>query len=320
MQTVQRSGKGSWLGVANRGMVPAMSVARENVTITADPTLCARCGDCAATCPAEVFILADEGIRTENGGRCISCGHCVAVCPHGALIHSEIPADRFEPVSTEPSFSLEQVRRLLRERRTCRRFTAEDVSAAEIEALVEATCHAPTSTNSQNVRFLVFHGREQVARLARLTCGYYLKLRRQLENPITRLAIGAAVGFKTVAAYRLRMPAIASAFERTLAGDDRLFYGAPAVVVLYAAGLPHLALANGNIAAAELLLAAPAAGLGACYNGFALTALVRDKKARRAAGIPDGCTPAAAVVLGRPAGRFHRVPPRNRRRIIDAGE
>jgi nitroreductase/NAD-dependent dihydropyrimidine dehydrogenase PreA subunit len=300
-------------------MVPPMSVARENVHITADPALCVRCGDCVATCPAEVFVLADEGIRTENGGRCIGCGHCVAVCPTGALRHSDLPADRFEPVSSEPLLSFEQVRRLLRERRTCRRFTGEDVSPAEIEGLIQATGYAPTSTNSQNVRYLVFHGREQVQRLARLTCGYYLKLRRQLENPFTRLAIGLAVGFKTVGAYRLRMPAIAEAFERTLAGDDRLFYGAPAVVVLYAAGLPHLALANGNLAAAELLLAAPAAGLGACYNGFALTALVRDKRVRRAAGIPDGCTPAAAVAIGRPAGRFFRVPPRNRRRII-AGE
>jgi len=301
-------------------MVPDMSVARENVSITADPALCARCGDCAATCPAEVFTLADDGMRMDNPGRCIGCGHCVAVCPSGALAHSDLPADRFEPLSDEPPFTLDQVGRLLRERRTCRRFTADAVDPAEIEALIAATVHTPTSTNSQNVRFLVFHGRAQVQRLARLTCGYYLKLRRQLENPFTRLAIGAAVGFKTVAAYRVRMPAIAQVFERTLAGDDRLFYGAPAVAVLYAAGLPHLASANGNLAAMELLLAAPAAGLGACYNGFALTALVRNRKARRAAGIPDGCTPAAVVAFGRPAGRFHRVPPRNRRRIIRSGE
>jgi nitroreductase/NAD-dependent dihydropyrimidine dehydrogenase PreA subunit len=298
-------------------MVPPMSVARENVHVTADPALCVRCGDCAATCPAEVFSLADDGMRTDNPGHCIGCGHCVAVCPTGALTHSDLPADRFEPVSEEPAFTLAQVRRLLRERRTCRRFTAEDVSPDEIEALIGTASHAPTSTNSQNVRYLVFHGRDQVDRLARLTCGYYLKLRRQLENPFTRLAIGLAVGFKTVGAYRMRMPAIAAAFERTLAGEDRLFYGAPAVVVLFVAGLPHLALANGNLAAAELLLAAPAAGLGACYNGFALTALVRDKQARRAAGIPDGCTPAAVVAFGHPAGRFHRVPPRNRRRIVE---
>jgi len=297
-------------------MVPRMSVARENVSVTADGALCARCGDCAATCPAEVFTLADDGIRTDNPGRCIGCGHCVAVCPRGALVHSDLPADRFAPLSDDPPLDLERMRRLLRERRTCRRFTAEEVSPAELEALFEATAHAPTSTNSQNVRFLLFTGGDRVGKLARLTCGYYLKLRRQLENPFSRMAIAAVVGRKTVEAYRLRMPAIVSAFERTLAGEDRLFYGAPAVAVLYAAGLPHLASANGNLAAMELLLAAPAAGLGACYNGFALTALVRDRKARRAAGVPDGCTPAAVVAIGRPAGRFHRVPPRNRRRII----
>lgn len=297
-------------------MLTRMSVVRENVSVSADPALCVRCGDCAATCPAEVFSLADGAITTRNPGRCIGCGHCVAVCPHEALIHSELPLDRFESLSAAPPCTSEQMRHLLRQRRTCRRFTDEDVEPAEIGALLEVTSHAPTSTNSQNVRYLLFTGSGQVSRLARLTCGYYLKLRRQLENPFTRMLIAAAVGRKTVAAYRMRIPAIVEAFERTLAGEDRLFYGAPAVVVMYAAGLPHLACANGNLAAMELLLAAPAAGLGACYNGFALTALVRDKKIRRAAGIPDGCTPAAVVALGRPAGRFHRIPPRNRRRVI----
>ena len=87
------------------------------------------------------------------------------------------------------------------------------------------------------------------------------------------------------------------------------------VLVLYASGLQHIALASCNLAAMQLLLAAEVEGLGACYNGYALTALTRDKSMRRQVGIPAGYWPGAVIALGYPAGRFHRIPPRNKRRI-----
>jgi nitroreductase len=130
------------------------------------------------------------------------------------------------------------------------------------------------------------------------------------------LAIAATVGRKTVNAYRFRMPAIAEMFRETLAGNDRLFYGAPAVLVLFASGLTHLAAASCNLAAMQILLAADPSGLGACFNGYGLTALVRDKQVRERVGIPKGYTPGAVIAFGQPAGRFHRVPPRNKRRVI----
>ena len=294
-----------------------MFVARDKIEIRADRDACERCGACEAVCPSGVFSWRDDGVLdTRHPGRCIGCGHCVAACPHGALVHSELPRERFEPLGGDAPVEAAVVRRLLRERRSGRRFAEEELSREKIASFFAEATHAPTSTNSQNVRFLVFAGRERVRRLTELTCGYYLKLRRQLENPFVRLAIAATVGRKTVAAYRARMPAIAEMFERTLAGEDRLFYGAPAVVVLFASGLRHLAAASCNLAAMELLLAAPSVGLGACFNGYALTALVRDRRAREAAGISRGYTPGAVIAFGRSADRFYAVPPRNERRVI----
>lgn len=186
-----------------------------------------------------------------------------------------------------------------------------------IEELIEATRYSPTSTNSQNVRFIVFEGREQVRRLTEWTSRYYLKLGRQLANPFVRLAISVAVGRKTVNAYRFRMPAIVEMFRKTLDGEeDRLFYDAPSVIVLFASGLPHLASASCNLAAMQILLAAETRKLGACFNGYALTALVRDSKVRQLAGIGKGYTPGAVIALGRPKGRYYRIPPRNGRRVI----
>jgi nitroreductase len=88
------------------------------------------------------------------------------------------------------------------------------------------------------------------------------------------------------------------------------------VVVLFASGLTHLAAASCNLAAMQLLLAAEASGLGACFNGYSLTALVRDRQMREQVGIQKGYTPGAVVALGEPVGGFHRVPPRNKRRVL----
>jgi len=80
--------------------------------------------------------------------------------------------------------------------------------------------------------------------------------------------------------------------------------------------MPHLAAASCGLAAMQILLAAESRGLGACFNGYALTALIRDKETRRKVGIPGDYTPGAVLAIGRPAGRFHRVPPRQARRVI----
>jgi len=292
---------------------------RQKIELTVDTDRCERCGDCEEACPSGVFSWRGDELDVHHPGRCIGCGHCVAACPVEAFSHSELPPDKFAPLESVgggPASDIETLRRMLRERRSCRRFREEPLDRERIGALLDEARHAPTSTNSQNVRYLVFAGRDKVRQLSELTCGYYLKLERQLGNPLVRVAIATTVGIKTVNAYRYRMPAIAEMFRQTLAGEDRLFYGAPVVVVLFASGLAHLAAASCNLAAMQILLAADASGLGACFNGYALTALVRDKKLRERVGIRKGYAPGAVIALGEKAGEFHRVPPRNRRRVL----
>ena len=289
---------------------------KDKLSLSADPALCTRCGSCEAVCPSRVFAWRDAAIEIAAPGRCIGCGHCVAACPHGAFRHSELPFEAFAPIPDAPPLGAVALDRLLRERRSVRRFTAEPIPASEIAALLDTARYAPTSTNAQNVRFVVFSGAEKVRALTETTAGYYLKLRRQLENPFVRFGIRLAVGRKLVSAFRSRMPAIVEMFEAALAGDDRLFYGAKTVAVAFASGMPHLAAANCGLAAMQILLAAESRGLGACFNGYALTALIRDKGVRERCGIAREYTPGAVVALGRPAGRFYRVPPRLPRRVI----
>jgi nitroreductase len=271
---------------------------------------------CERACPSGVFAF-DGGHKpvVRYAGRCISCGHCVAICPHGAFAHSGLLPEKFSALP-EQDTTFEALASTFAKRRSCRLFATEAIEKHTLEKLIDATRHAPTSTNAQNVKHLVLTSQADIDTLAQATARYYLRLMRQLENPITRTAIAAVVGKRIVEAYRYRMPAIVEMFEKQTAGQDPLFRGATAVLVLYAPGMPHIASASCNLAAGQLLLLAPPLGLGAFYNGYALTALVRDKSARNALHIPASCTPGAVIALGKQAAVFHRLPPRNARRII----
>jgi nitroreductase len=244
----------------------------------------------------------------------------VTVCAEDALHHSHVPLDKCDLLPGELPVDGDSLRQLFMRRRSCRRFEEKPLGREQLDTLLDQARYAPTSTNSENVRYLVFSEKEALGKLSEWTARYYLKLDRQLKNPFVRFAISLTVGKKAVKAYQYHMPAISELFHNALKGDDKLFYGAPTVVVAFASGLPHIALASCNLAAMEILLACETSGLGACYNGYALTALTRDKNVRRQAGIPGGYTPGAVIAIGYPKHGFVKVPPRRKRRVLWYGD
>jgi nitroreductase/NAD-dependent dihydropyrimidine dehydrogenase PreA subunit len=292
----------------------------ESVSISADPSRCRHCGICESICPNDVFRWEGDRIDTRLPGRCILCGHCVAVCGEGALVHSALPGERFTDISSKQGLDAEALTTFFARRRSCRRFKTEAVPADILRRLIDVTRFAPTATNAQNVRFVVVDEPAAIAQLEQQTAHYYLKLDRQLKNPVKRFAIRLAVGRRAVEGYRYHLPAIAARFRAVLSEEKRVFYGAPAVVIAYASGLPYIAQASCNLAVMELLLAAEAMGLGTCYNGYLLTAMLRDRRVKRAAGVPEGYTPGAALALGYPDVVFHRSPPRRKPRINTSGK
>ncbi|MDJ0762604.1 MAG: nitroreductase family protein [Myxococcota bacterium] len=287
------------------------------VDIKIDKARCRQCFECEKACPSDVFHWESDRVVIDHRGRCIKCGHCVAACRDGAFDHKALPAQRFEPLRGVQSGDIDILERLFSERRSCRRFDDGPVSREDIAALIERTRYAPTATNAQNIRYIVLTDRTSIRELSKRIGAHYLKLARRMNNPITRAAIALKEGAKMVGIYRYHMTALKDRFD-TLQDDeqDRLFYNAPVVIIAYASGMWHLAYAGCNLAAMQLLLTADAMSLGACYNGYALTALTQDKRLRKYIGVPKGYHPAAVIALGHPAAQFYRIPPRRKPRII----
>ncbi len=285
------------------------------LTIAADMARCRQCALCEIICPNDVFRWKEQSIEMRYPGRCIRCGHCVAVCPEDALRHSGFKGKRFEKIDPFFELSLDQIEKFYQSRRSCRRFKGNPLKGRKIDALIAVARLAPTATNSQNVRFIVLEEKSVIRSLEEDIARYYLKLGRRLRNPITRFMIRMAVGRSIVEAYRFHMSAITERFNDVLEGTKSLFTDAPAVVIAYSSGLPHIASANCNLSIIQIMLAAESMRLGTCYNGYALTALIRDKGVRQRVGVPLGYTPGAVIAVGEPDVTFHRAPPRRFPRI-----
>lgn len=287
----------------------------DTLTITADMERCRRCALCEIICPNDVFRWQDRTIEARYPGRCIRCGHCVAVCPENALEHTGFKGKTFEKIDPFFELSFEQIEKLYRSRRSCRRFKDKPMRGRKIDALLAVARLAPTATNAQNVRFIVLDEKSVIRTFEVDIARYYLKLGRQMRNPVTRFILRITVGKSIVQAYQYHMSAIIERFADVLEGTKSLFADAPAVVIAYSSGLPHIASANCNLSIAQIMLAAESMRLGTCYNGYALTALVRDKGVRQRAGVPAGYTPGAVLTVGEPDVTFHRAPPRRIPRI-----
>lgn len=104
----------------------------------------------------------------------------------------------------------------IRGRRSVRKFLPDPVPRADIEAMLEAACWGPSSTNFQPWRFLVVLRRDLIAQMARLV---YDRFDGAMQEA------------------RRRRERLAGALLRFLRGYGSFFNDAPAVIVV--CGVPY---------------------------------------------------------------------------------
>ncbi len=163
-------------------------------------------------------------------------------------------------------------------RRSIRKFTAEPVTAEQLELLQEAALAAPSAMNRQPWRF------------------YFI------TRPQVIQAIDAA------AQNQYRAMGDRGVFERMAQrGSDSLFYGAPLLVIisvdrqeLAATGYP---LIDAGIAAENNVLAAQVLGLGSCIIGLARAAFsgAGQEQVRQLIQMPSEHEFAISIAIGHPA-------------------
>ena len=284
--------------------------------IEIDSTKCTKCGFCFEVCPNYVLALSEgQEIQVKYPGQCCVCGHCVAICPENALIHQEIPAEKFEDLPVI-KISPESMRILLLSRRSIRAFKEKSVPKELIEQLIEVGIHAGTSSNGQTENFVVIQDRKLLSELEKMVIEImWDKGMKYLGSEIgqklakTRLGdemVRQAIPYHHIIKNRRQ--------NNQLAG--MVFRNAPVVMVIHGLRTNFMAHANCSIAARNMEIMAKTMGLGTCWAGFlSVAAHLAKKKIETYLEIPDDHSIYGAMMVGYPKFEYRKIIPRKEREV-----
>jgi len=262
------------------------------------PDLCTQCLLCVKTCPSKIFFQKKEGIGTSYEEYCILCGHCLCICPEEAIRHEKLDYKKFQAISKK-IFSPEEFLVVFHERRSIRQFQSRPIPKTLLEEILQTSCYAPTASNSQNVRFLVLHGKAINPFVTKIR-GFYLTILQMLENS----SVEDPTMIRRMRKWRIWQ-------EEAKTEKDTLFYNPPVIILISAPKEDSMASLNVGFTVNTLMLVAHIHGLGTCAIGYAIEALKRRPEIAHELGISEEEQVYAVLSLGYPAIKYQRIPIRN---------
>lgn len=261
--------------------------ARPSLDFRVDEALCTSCGLCAQDCPFGLIRL--DPTRVEQSELCLRCQHCMAVCPTGALsIENRKPEDSLS-LKGEDLPSLEEMVRLVRGRRSVRRYQEKDVDPSLIQRLLGAAAHAPTGVNAQALTFTVVDSRTRLARIREQVLAGLARCVEENRLPERLGFLGSA-------------PAAFSA-----QGIDMIFRNAPHLLLVSAPVTAPCGAEDVCIALATFELLAASAGLGTVWCGMLKMALELAPELKPLLDLPTEGVHYYPLLFGLPAVKYTRT-------------
>lgn len=265
--------------------------------IKIDTSKCVACENCVSECQNKLLVNQNGKIIACEEEKCIACGHCVAVCPVQAISMSDYDMKEVVRVpQKEERIDPDRLLMAMKSRRSVRHFTEEKVEKRLLDQIVEAARFAPTGANRQGVRFFLFT--KQNHELTLLTLDTLVDALSERPPQIEEF-------YREY--YRQRWTEMQ--YEYGKLDIDRLFYHAPAILVI--AGNDKI---DGALAAANAELMTYALGLGACYIGFFEIA-ARTEKIRQYLNLNKEEEVFCCLAIGHPDVGFYNTVPRKKTQI-----
>ena len=274
---------------------------KESFDIKVNKETCTKCGACVDTCPAHIFYMESGEIENRYQEHCIMCGHCVCVCPEDAVIHPGLNTDDFVDIKKGMEIDKERLYHFLRSRRSCRAFKEKGVSRDVLEELIDIGRLAPTAHNWQNVEFIVISDKKNVEKLSKITSEFFGTMAKNLEanrESLPEYLQGLIHGAKLN-------------YEFSQAGKDRIFRGAPAVIITHGGTANPSITENCHYAVANIVMMAHSMGLGATIIGYLVGAAPHSPEIMKQLKIPEGNQVYGCVALGYPKRKYLKMPTRN---------
>ena len=271
---------------------------------------CTACGLCASVCL--VMEKRNKKVVITRPELCIRCGHCGSICPSNAIVGPSVEPNRLTDKARAAAPSAASLQCLLRSRRSIRRYKRKPISQEDMEKLLEAGRYTPTGTNSQGIAYIVISDPDKIAQLGKMTMPAVIRLFGMAVR-VSRVPILGSLLLGEQAAENFQniyTPAIRNIDEYTKRGDDRLFYHAPAIVLVHGEKLDDMAFSC-SAALFSCMLMADSLGIGCCLNGFLVLAANRDPKVKKWLGIPRNHKAHAAMTLGYTNVKYNHLVKRN---------
>ena len=258
-----------------------------------DQEKCSKCKLCIQECGRGyfTFIKKSGDIRfNESLNTCNLCGHCIAVCPEDAILTEGIDdIETFPGIdSTETIADYNTIFRLIRAKRSMRRYKAKKVPKELIEKVFDSMRYAPSASNARSWRYLIMSDPE--------------KMKRVSDEIIKTnyLYMGFQSGEQALQYF--------NSIGRSI------FYNAPHLIILYYKTTEKnptmigLRANDAGIALTYGMLAAESLGLGTCWIGMVQGAVSANREILKILGIRGYVL--GAFTLGFPAVKYKRTVPR----------
>jgi len=256
---------------------------------TANTSQCVRCGACAKDCPSRIIQQQNGGtpfVADEAHAGCLHCQHCLAVCPRGAASVEGCAAKESLPLSGVGILPTEeQLRRLVRGRRTTRQYLAQDADPALVARLLDDLAYTPTGCNARKLGIRVIDSREVMDRFRARMLDECRKKAGEKQNlfPLGSQAV--------------------SEWEQ---GRDLILRGAPHALAVFAPQDTPCPQEDVSLALAYFELLANSAGLGTTWCGLLKWVMESLPSLKESFGIPVGAH-YYTMLFGVPDVRFART-------------
>ena len=150
--------------------------------------------------------------------------------------------------------------------------------------------------------------RQEVTALGNRIAIFFKRLNRLADNPIARLWSRLFGNDALGRYYRSYYQTMAEGLrEWKETGRDRLFHGAPAVILVGSTPNGSCPKEDALLATQNILLGAHALGLGSCLIGFAVAAIRHDPSIKKILTIPEEEPIHAVIALGFADESYQRV-------------
>lgn len=255
-----------------------------------DKQKCIKCGLCSQVCPVLIIDGKTEFPEIKEGKEknCMKCQHCLAVCPTEALsIWGKNPEDSIPVTKEIPSSG--QMARLIKTRRSIRKFKKDELSKDLIQDLLETVAYAPTGHNKNSVLFTVADSKQAMMSLRSLVYD-------GIKTAKDAGTLPESLNFLSDLQRLWNAKQI-----------DVLFRDAPHVLIASAPEGQTSPEADSHVALSYFELLAQTHGLGTLWNGFVhmvLEDVAPEIKAK--IGIPDDHVVGYVMLFGLPAVKYAR--------------